>query len=493
LARALLPSGIAVALVRYRLAPTYKHPIQARDTAAGVAYLIREADRYGYDKKRIFISGHSAGAHLAALVALDADYLTAHQTDPDSLAGVITLSGLYNLSRKTEMSSMQKRATEQAFGSEPAVLKAASPITHVRANCPPFLVLNASSDFPGFLIDARTFAAGMRAAGHRIIDRRVIPDRDHFSMADLTGTYNEARNFILAFLDVQPLPHGWVDLLDAKRGWLDPPFSTAPFWRHKELIRSYPIDGRFVESLLPVYDSMKYELLAWPLDRYYAIDLFPFLDSLPQQEVGRGDYLVITNLRGERQFWNRKQVEPYKPVLVIGIDDEKNPFRFTIFYRALREYSWKPGPRPPIMARPLGAFIYFMQEPPAELQPEPRPYALTIGSFRLTDKDPLASLRGVPKDAYEVLTYRKGCIYCHSFRGAGSRAHHILASTGAPHGGFALPLETYPPEVWKAFIFNQLDVAKKIGVSPKLVDGKARQAVYDLVVQSRESRRRLMR
>ena len=77
-ADALVPNGIAVALVRYRLAPTYTHPAQAQDVAAAVAYLAREANRHGYDAKRIFLAGHSAGAHLVALVALDPTYLGAY-------------------------------------------------------------------------------------------------------------------------------------------------------------------------------------------------------------------------------------------------------------------------------------------------------------------------------------------------------------------------------------------------------------------------------
>ncbi|HWP58440.1 MAG TPA: hypothetical protein VNL14_11170 [Candidatus Acidoferrales bacterium] len=166
--------------------------------------------------------------------------------------------------------------------------------------------------------------------------------------------------------------------------------------------------------------------------------------------------------------WRRQEVEPYRPVVVVGIDEEKNLFRLGAFSQALREYSWKPGPQPPLMARPLGAFIYFLKEPPRALWPHPAQYALTEESFRLVEQDPLAPIRALPGPVYEALTFQNGCVYCHSFRGAGTKSHHILAATGAPHGGFALPLEDYPPDVWKEFIFNQIEVAKKMGVSPTL-------------------------
>jgi arylformamidase len=138
LAEALVPKGVAVALVRYRLAPDQKHPSQAQDVAASVAYLEGKADQYGYDANKIFLGGHSAGAHLAALVGLGPVYLRAHRVSPRSLAGIVALSGIHDLNPRRDTSEQQKRAVEQAFGSDPAVLKAASPISHVRPEAPHF-------------------------------------------------------------------------------------------------------------------------------------------------------------------------------------------------------------------------------------------------------------------------------------------------------------------------------------------------------------------
>ena len=53
--------GVAVALVRYRLAPAYRHPAQAEDVATAVGYLIKHASQYGFDPKRVYLAGHSAG------------------------------------------------------------------------------------------------------------------------------------------------------------------------------------------------------------------------------------------------------------------------------------------------------------------------------------------------------------------------------------------------------------------------------------------------
>jgi arylformamidase len=488
-AEALLPSGVAVALVRYRLAPATAHPGQAQDIAAAVAYLIRSAEKYGYDAKRIYLAGHSAGAHLAALVALDGSYLSAQSLSPRSLAGVLAFSGIYDLRRSAETAEQQKLAVQQAFGDNPQKLAAASPATHARADAPPFLILGAENDFPGFLVDGRRFAESLRKAGHKQVGQLVLPDHDHFSLVQSIAQDPEVRSLLLDFFQVEPLPPEMALLIDAKRRWLNPPLSTVPFWREEKLIRPYPVDRRLVEEVALLYGSIRYELLELPLENYYAIDLFSYLDSLPPEKAGRGNYLTVTNFRNEKLFWDRWQIEPYHPVIVVGLDDEKNLFRLGVFYQANQEYSWKEGPKPPMMARPLGAFIHFLEPPPPELIRQAPYYGLTENSFKLSTDDPLGSLKAMPKEVYEAMTVRNGCVYCHSFRGIGPQSHHVTESGNKPHGGLALPLESYPENVWKEFIFNQEETAKKIGASPNVVDEEARQALYDLVVEARKTQK----
>ncbi|MGH7768813.1 MAG: alpha/beta hydrolase [Candidatus Binatia bacterium] len=488
-AEALLSNGVAVALVRYRLAPANTHPAQAQDIAAAVAHLIRSADKFGYDAKRVYLAGHSAGAHLAALVALDGSYLGAQRLTPRSLAGVVGFSGIYDLRPRPENVEQQKLAVRQAFGDNPDKLATASPTTHARADAPPFLILGAENDFPGFLIDAKRFADSLRKTGHKQAEQFILPDHDHFSLVQLIDRDPELRSLLLEFFKVQPLPREVAVLIEARRRWMSPPLSTAPFWREEKLVRSHPVDKRLVEELALLYSSMKYELLEWPLETYHAIDLFAYLDSLPPEKIGRGNYLTVTNLRNEKLFFDRRHIEPYKPVIVVGLDDEKNLFRPGVFYRALREYSWKGGARPPMMARPLGAFIHFMDEPPPELMRQAPYYGLTENSFQLTEDDPLGALKDLPKEVYDAVTVRNGCVYCHSFRGVGPQSHHVTAANNKPHGGLALALESYPENVWKEFMFNQEAVAKKIGASSNIVSEEARQALYDLVVESRKNQK----
>jgi acetyl esterase/lipase len=489
-AESLAKEGVAVALLRYRLAPGARHPAQAEDVAAGVALLVRQAERYGYDGKRIYLAGHSAGGHLAALVALDPRYLARHQVTPAALAGVIPFSGIYDLSLRPGISDNQREATEKTFGKDPGVLEQASPLRHVRATAPPFLILGAQNDFPEFLPDMKRFSDALMRAGQPSAERWIVPNVDHFSLVQLDDRDNSVRFLVLDFIKVTPLPPSVKMWADARRRWRDPPFTTLPFWRHANLIRPYPVDQRFVASLIAVFGDSRHELLEWPLERFHAIGLFDYLAALPAAKLGRGDYLVVTNVQNEKRFWRRETIAPYDPVLVVGLDDEKNLFRLSIFYRGQREYSWKDGPMPPMMARPLGAFVHFMKEPPPDVELEARHFGLTDDSFRLVANDPLAALRDLPKDVFDTVTERNACVYCHSWRGAGTTSHHVTAETGSAHGGMALPLESYPPEVWKAFLFDHEAVVRKIGVRPNPVADPARQALYELVNESRRVQER---
>jgi len=485
LAEQLVRDGVAVALIRYRLAPANRHPAQAEDVAAAVARLIKDSAKYHLDARRIYLAGHSAGGHLASLVGLNSRYLSRHGIDKNPLAGIVSISGLYDLNPTWRVSKNQSFAVENAFGKDAALLKEASPIRHVRADAPPFLIISAFQDFPGFALDARRFADRLRQAGAQDVQHLMIEGADHFTVVKFDDENNALRGVIVDFLGVKKLPKDLADLLRATRSWADPPYSTAPFWKYDKLVRSYAIDQRFINMLRFIYRSREEELLAWPLKQYHAVDLFDYLNTLPKQQVGTGDFIALTNIRGERQVWHREQIEKYKPVIVVGVDDEKNIFRFRTFYQMLHEYSWKAGEPPQLSTLTLGGFIHFLEAPPRELIAQSWHFGLTADSFRRFNEDPLSAFRGVSTEVEQALTFRNGCLYCHSLRGIGARSHHVHALTGLPQGGFALALESYPPQVWKRFMFDQEMVAKQMGATPNIVPPRARQELFDLVNQAR--------
>lgn len=158
--------GYAVASVNYRLVPDASVEQQAADVAAAVAYLKGNAAPLGFDGSRIALTGHSAGAHLVALVGTDPQWLEGAGLSFSNLAGVLPLDGAgYNV--PYQMQHQQRLLGDtyvQAFGTDPARQRALSPTSHAAApNAPDFLILHVQRD------DARTqsneLAAALRAGG----------------------------------------------------------------------------------------------------------------------------------------------------------------------------------------------------------------------------------------------------------------------------------------------------------------------------------------
>lgn len=484
---ALLDHGLNVAVVHTRSAPAHTHPAQARDLAAAVAWLRDHATRYGYSRQRLYLVGHSSGGQLAALVALDPTYLRAHGMQPGDLAGVAVISAMFDLSDRAVHNPDQRGLYVRAFGADNGQRRAASPLSHVNGTPLPFLVLSAAEDLPGLAIGARRFTMALREAGNREAYYHIINRNQHLSMLDFAGSDDAGLRYLLAFTGVDPGSAFFASRHAARHRWHDPPISTEPFWKNRALVQSYPVDKALFERLAGLMQGNTYMLAAWPLQHYYAIPLRAWLGAQAEAQIGRGHWLTTTNLRGEKYYWDLNEIEAYDPVIVVGLDDERNLFRLAVFYQANQEYSWIDGrPRPPLMVRPLGAFLHFRKPPPEKLRPRFfADYSLTTTSFHRSDQDPLATVRDIPAALWPVFTYENGCVSCHAFRGMDVQAHHVESMSLDAHGGNALPLTSYPPQVWRAFVFEQERVAKKIGVVPNPVRKEVAPLLYELIEQQR--------
>ncbi|MEL6877695.1 MAG: alpha/beta hydrolase [Pseudomonadota bacterium] len=134
-------AGYAFASTGYRLVPDASVEEQARDIASAVAALRGQAEELGFDPNRIVLMGHSAGAHLAALVSSDPHYAG---DDLAAIKGVVLLDGAgYDIASSMATANPRaKRLYSNAFGSDPERHGALSPITHVGApDAPDWLIL----------------------------------------------------------------------------------------------------------------------------------------------------------------------------------------------------------------------------------------------------------------------------------------------------------------------------------------------------------------
>ena len=158
--------GYAFASINYRLVPDATVEQQAQDVADALAYLREQAPALGVDPNRIVLMGHSAGAHLVALVGTDMRYLTKAGLKPDAVRGVIALDGAaYDVARQMQEGKRVMASTyEQAFGTDPARQKALSPTLQAATpNAAAFLILHV--DRADGTAQANALAAALQAAG----------------------------------------------------------------------------------------------------------------------------------------------------------------------------------------------------------------------------------------------------------------------------------------------------------------------------------------
>jgi acetyl esterase/lipase len=184
--------GILTVVPSYRLAPKYPHPAQIEDASAAFAWTVQHVSEYGGDTNRIYVGGHSAGGHLAALLALDERYLKAHRLSPNSIRGTIALSGVFNLAEGDAQASV--------FGTNKQSRLDASPLFHVKKPAPPFLISYCQWDYPTLPAQARAFQAALRKAGVTA-ELLFVAHESHISeMISLTRDDDPMAKAILQFI-----------------------------------------------------------------------------------------------------------------------------------------------------------------------------------------------------------------------------------------------------------------------------------------------------
>jgi arylformamidase len=160
--------GFAFATLNYRLVPEARVEEQAQDVADAVTRLARDARMLGIDNSRIVLIGHSAGAHLAALVGTDPRYLQKAGLGLERIRGVVLLDGAaYDVpAQRREGAQVMQKVYAQVFGDDPARQRALSPTFQARApNAPAFLLLHVQRD--DGRRQAEALAVALRAGGTR--------------------------------------------------------------------------------------------------------------------------------------------------------------------------------------------------------------------------------------------------------------------------------------------------------------------------------------
>jgi acetyl esterase/lipase len=168
---ALAESGYVTLVANYRHYPQVKMPGFMRDAALATLWAAAHANEYGGTPQRLYLMGHSAGAHLAALVTLDPRYFAAAGQSAPHIAGVIGLSGPYDFLPLLEPD------VQDMFG-PPPLYPQSQPINFVRADAPPMLLVHGLNDETVKPKNSRNLAAALQAMGVPVT-LKLYPKRSH--------------------------------------------------------------------------------------------------------------------------------------------------------------------------------------------------------------------------------------------------------------------------------------------------------------------------
>lgn len=216
LARQFACKGIAVASVGHRLSKGafanagrdygVKHPAHIKDIAAAFSWLKEKASEYGYNGERIFVGGFSSGAHLAALLASDKQYLQEHDLELTDIRGIIPVAGAYDIADYYSVFAnnddpdtrlMADTHVKDVFGEEKD-FKGASPSAYIDNLTIPMLLISEGALFNY----TKLYEEKLWESDYRQCQILHVFDKDHGGLwRDIShGENSFTRNVIVDFI-----------------------------------------------------------------------------------------------------------------------------------------------------------------------------------------------------------------------------------------------------------------------------------------------------
>jgi len=179
----LAQKGIAWFTINYRLAPKHHYPAPVEDVHAAILWVKAHAREFNIDPNRLALVGESAGGHLVAQAAMLPD----DDTRPSTVVAAVVafyapVDFIADMERRGGLSVSMRglfgRTEAKADEATLRLLRDASPINHVRAGLPPFLLAHGTGDMSVLYNWSPQFQAKLKAAGAHC-DLITIPDGVH--------------------------------------------------------------------------------------------------------------------------------------------------------------------------------------------------------------------------------------------------------------------------------------------------------------------------
>lgn len=172
-ANALAQEGFIVVVPDYRKYPDVKFPVFVEDGAEAVAWVHDNIGAYGGNPGHIFLSGHSAGAHIGALISADPKYLKAHNKSRSIISGFAGLAGPYDFVPEAE-------DLKDMFG-PPERYGQMQATTFIDGGQAPMLLLHGQNDDTVRLYNLEKLAGAIKENGG-YIETKIYPGVNHIQI-----------------------------------------------------------------------------------------------------------------------------------------------------------------------------------------------------------------------------------------------------------------------------------------------------------------------
>jgi acetyl esterase/lipase len=193
--------NIVTVVIDYRLSPLATYDGMTSDAANAIAWVQKNIAQYGGDSSKIYVSGHSAGGHLAALVATDTTYFSAlKMRNPLKGSILIDAFGLDMLTYLSAKSWDKDVMYYPTFSTNPEIWKKGSPIFHIHKGMPPFLIFIGSNTYPAIKSGAHDFMKVLQSTAPetQLIEKK---GRGHIGMIfQFALPWNQAYKEVLHFM-----------------------------------------------------------------------------------------------------------------------------------------------------------------------------------------------------------------------------------------------------------------------------------------------------
>ena len=184
----LAANGWVCVTANYRLSPRATFPDHLVDVKRALVWVRDHIEEYGGDPRFVVIAGGSAGGHLAALAALtpgDPEYQPGFEDRDTSVEACVPFYGVYDFTNRRGVSQggmrllLERLVVKAALDSERDRFDRASPMSRVRRDAPPFMILHGTNDTLVPVGEARLFAELLRDASRSAVVYAELPGAQH--------------------------------------------------------------------------------------------------------------------------------------------------------------------------------------------------------------------------------------------------------------------------------------------------------------------------